>query len=46
MADRDEEIIARLRRIYEAFNRCDFDAASGIAHPEIEFVRPRRSIVG
>ena len=40
MADRDEEIIAGLRRIYEAFNRGDFDAAGGIAHPDIEFVRP------
>ena len=36
----DEEIIARLRRVYEAFNRGDFDAAIGVAHPEIEFVRP------
>jgi ketosteroid isomerase-like protein len=40
MSDRDEEIIARLRRFYEAFNRDDFDAAMEIAHPEIEFVRP------
>jgi len=40
MADRDEEIIAGLRRIYEAFNRGDFDAAAEIAHPDIEFVRP------
>ena len=40
MSDRDEEIIVRLRRFYEAFNRDDFDAAMEIAHPEIEFVRP------
>jgi ketosteroid isomerase-like protein len=40
MADRDEEIIARLRRSYDAFNRGDFDAAAEMAHPEIEFVRP------
>jgi ketosteroid isomerase-like protein len=42
MADRDEEIIAGLRRIYEAFNRGDFDAAIAVAHPEIEFVLPGR----
>lgn len=40
MADRDEETVAGLRRIYEAFNRGDFDAAAEIAHPDIEFVRP------
>ena len=40
MADRDEEIVASLRRIYEAFNRGDFDAAIAVAHPEIEFVPP------
>jgi len=34
MADRDEEIIARLRRTYEAFSRGDFDAAIELAHPE------------
>jgi ketosteroid isomerase-like protein len=39
MGERDEEIIARLRRFYEAFNRGDFDAATEVAHPEIEFVR-------
>jgi ketosteroid isomerase-like protein len=39
MTDRDEEIIARLRRGYEAFNRGDFDAAMEMAHPEIEFIR-------
>jgi ketosteroid isomerase-like protein len=40
MPDRDEEIIARLRRAYDAFNREDFDAAIEIAHPEVEFIRP------
>jgi ketosteroid isomerase-like protein len=40
MAARDEEIIARLRRFYEAFNRGDFEAATGIVDREIEFVRP------
>ena len=40
MADRDEEFVAGLRRIYEAFNRGDFDTAVAVAHPEIEFVRP------
>jgi ketosteroid isomerase-like protein len=39
MSERDEEIITRLRRVYEAFNRNDFEAATSIAHPEIEFVR-------
>lgn len=40
MSDRDEETVARLRRFYESFNRNDFDAATEIAHPEIEFLRP------
>jgi ketosteroid isomerase-like protein len=40
MDDRDAEIIATLRRSYEAFNRGDFDAAVAAAHPDIEFVRP------
>ncbi len=40
MSDRDEEIIERLRRTYDAFNRGDFDAAMEMADPEIEFVRP------
>jgi ketosteroid isomerase-like protein len=40
MADRNQEIIARLQRFYEAFNRDDFDAATEIAHPQIEIVRP------
>jgi ketosteroid isomerase-like protein len=39
MADRDREIVASLRRIYEAFNRGDFDAAIALGvHPDIEVV--------
>ena len=41
MSDRDAEIIARLRHFYDSFNRDDFDAATEIAHPEVEFLRPR-----
>ena len=40
MDERDEEIIARMRRLYEAFNRGDFDRVMGMAHPDIELVRP------
>lgn len=40
MSDRDQEIISSLRRAYEAFNRADFDTATEIAHPEMEFVPP------
>jgi ketosteroid isomerase-like protein len=40
MADRDEEIIASLRRWYDAFNRGDFDAAAAMVHPHVEYVRP------
>ena len=40
MSDRDQEIIARLRPVYDAFSRADFDAALEIAHPEIEFILP------
>jgi len=36
----DEQLIDRLRRNYEAFNRRDFDTAVEIAHPDIVFVRP------
>ena len=31
-------MIDALRRVYEAFNRGDFDTAVAIAHPEIEYV--------
>ena len=40
MSDRDEQIISRLRRAYEAFNEADFDTAIEIAHPEVEFLPP------
>jgi ketosteroid isomerase-like protein len=40
MSQRDQEMIASLRRGYEAFNRGDFDAAMEIVHPKIEFVPP------
>jgi hypothetical protein len=40
MSDADQEIIRRLSRAYDAFNRTDFDAAVEIADPEIEFVSP------
>jgi ketosteroid isomerase-like protein len=39
MGARDEEITARLRRFYEAFNRRDYDAATKIADPAIVVVR-------
>ncbi len=39
-SDRDREIIAILRRAYEAFSQGDFDTAIEMAHPEIEFVSP------
>ena len=38
MNDRDAAMIDALRRVHEAFNRGDFDAAVQLAHPEIEFV--------
>ena len=38
MAGRDAAMIDALRRVHDAFNRGDFDAAVAIAHPEIEFV--------
>jgi ketosteroid isomerase-like protein len=40
MDERDEEIIARMRRLYDAFNRGDFDRVMEMAHPDIEVVRP------
>jgi ketosteroid isomerase-like protein len=39
MGQQDEEIVARLRRFYDAFNRGDYHAATEVAHPAIEFVR-------
>ena len=38
MADRDRELIDKVRRGYEAFNRGDFDAAVEMADPDIELV--------
>ena len=40
VSDRDGELIASLRRTYDAFSRGDCDSAIEIAHPEIEFVPP------
>ena len=40
MSDQDPEIVARLRRAYEAFSRADFDAAMEIAHPDLVFFPP------
>ena len=37
---REDELIERLRRNYEAFNRGDFDTAIELAHPDVVFVRP------
>jgi ketosteroid isomerase-like protein len=37
---REDELIERLRRTYEAFNRGDFDTAIELAHPDVVFVRP------
>jgi ketosteroid isomerase-like protein len=39
MVDRDDELIAFVRRGLEAFNRGDFQAAAETVHPDIEFVR-------
>ena len=36
----EEQLIERVRRGYEAFNRGDFDAAIELAHPKVVFVRP------
>ncbi len=35
----NEEIVVRMRRAYEAFNRGDFDAAMEMVDPGFEFVR-------
>lgn len=40
MPDREQTLIANLRRCYEAVNREDFDTAAEILHPEIEVIRP------
>ena len=40
MSDRDREIPSSLRRTYEAYSRGDFDTATELARPEIEFGLP------
>jgi ketosteroid isomerase-like protein len=35
----DEEMIAALRRLHDAFNRGDFEAVVQLVHPDIELVR-------
>jgi|SRR5215204_6105256 len=40
MGKREDELIERLRRNYEAFNRGDFDTAIELAHPDVVFIRP------
>jgi ketosteroid isomerase-like protein len=39
MAERDAEIEQALRRSHDAFNDNDFEAATALAHPEVEMVR-------
>ena len=36
----DERMIAALRRLHDAFNRGDYEAALQLVHPDIELVRP------
>ena len=36
----DEEMIAALRRVHDAFNRGDFEAVVQLVHPDIGVVRP------
>jgi ketosteroid isomerase-like protein len=35
----DEEMIAALRRVHDAFNRRDFDAVVQLAHADVELLR-------
>src|SRR5262249_10229290 len=35
----EAQLIERVRRNYDAFNRCDFDAVIEMAHPDIVLVR-------
>jgi ketosteroid isomerase-like protein len=39
MNDHNDQLIARMRRLYEAFNRREFDRVMEMAHPDIELVR-------
>jgi ketosteroid isomerase-like protein len=36
----EEELIERIRRAFEAFNRGDFDTAVGVVHPDVIYVPP------
>jgi ketosteroid isomerase-like protein len=38
MSNRDPEVIAIVRRVFDAYSRGDFEAAMENAHPDIEFV--------
>ena len=38
MPNREAEIVAEVRRVFDAFNRGDFDAAMKNIHPEAELV--------
>ena len=40
MSEREEKVVERLRRAYEAFSRGDFDTAIEVAHQDIEVVAP------
>jgi ketosteroid isomerase-like protein len=37
--NRDGDLVALVRRTFEAFNRGDFEAVARAAHPDIEFIR-------
>jgi ketosteroid isomerase-like protein len=39
----ESDIIKRLRKGYDAFNRGDFDAAVAEMHPEVEWQRPQQA---
>jgi ketosteroid isomerase-like protein len=39
MTEREDELAATLVRLTEAFNRGDYEQATEVAHPDIEFVR-------
>jgi ketosteroid isomerase-like protein len=40
MPKRDAELVAEVRRAFDAYSRGDFDAAMKNVHPQIEFVPP------
>jgi ketosteroid isomerase-like protein len=37
--------VERLKAMYEAFSRADFDAVVETAHPEVEFIRPGQGTI-